>query len=216
MITPLRRAAGLGDPPKEYTNNYVKFDTKMPDELIESVRHLICLHYRNEERANLGKYHYRISLGFKALGTLESKWVSLFHQKQMSMLEKFKHAGMDIAKSLVDEPIGQQELRSTLKLSIAPENSGIKTLPQLVLQIMLKEAKCLLEKEALVVPKAGATDGYYIVPSSDNDIYIITSGEGNSLKCDRACINAKSKICKHILAVAEHTGVLPKFLKWFT
>ena len=30
MITPLRRAAGLGDPPKEYTNSYVKFDTKMP------------------------------------------------------------------------------------------------------------------------------------------------------------------------------------------
>ena len=134
----------------------------------------------------------------------------------MSMLEKFKHAGMDIAKSFVDEPLGQQELRSTLKLSIAPENSGIKTLPLLVLQIMLKKVKCSLENEAFVVPKAGATDGYYIVPSSDNDIYIVTSGEGNSLKCDRACINAKSKICKHILAVAEHTGVLRKFLKWLT
>ena len=34
------------------------------------------------------------------------------------MLEKFKNAVMDSAKSLVDETIGQQELRSTLKLSI--------------------------------------------------------------------------------------------------
>ena len=51
---------------------------------------------------------------------------------------------MNSAKSLVDEPIGQQELQSTLKLSIAPENSGIKTVPLPVLQIMFEKAKYLL------------------------------------------------------------------------
>ena len=43
------------------------------------------------------------------------------------MLEKFKNASIDSAKPLVDEPTGQQELQSSLKLSIAPENSAIKT-----------------------------------------------------------------------------------------
>ena len=71
----------------------------------------------------------------------------------MSMLEKFKNAGMSSAKSLVDEPIGQQELRSTLK-SIAPGYSGIKSVPL----PDLKKAKCLLHKKGLVVPKPGATD----------------------------------------------------------
>ena len=62
----------------------------------------------------------------------------------MSMLEKFKNAGMDSVKSLIDSSIGQQELRSSLKLSIAPENSDIKTAPRPALQIMFEKAKFLL------------------------------------------------------------------------
>ena len=227
MITPIRRDAGLSDPPKEYTNNDVEagnfmiryaleFDAKKSNEFIESVRDLICLQYRNEERAILGIGPYRISPRFKALEIPESNWTTLTHQQRMSMLEKFKNAGMDSAKSLVDEPIGQKELRSTLKLSIAPENSGIKTVPMPVLQIMFEKAKCLSQTKCLVVPKPGATDGSYIVAGNANNAYAVTTGKGNSLQCDRACLNAKSKICEHVLAVAEHIGLLYKFLKWFT
>ena len=62
----------------------------------------------------------------------------------MFVLEKFKNAGMDSVKSLIDESISQQELRSTLTLSIAPENSDIKTAPLPALQIMSEKAKFLL------------------------------------------------------------------------
>ena len=48
MIVLVRRDAGWGDPAKES-------DAKKPHELIKSVRDLICLQYRNEERAILGK-----------------------------------------------------------------------------------------------------------------------------------------------------------------
>ena len=185
-------------------------------ELIESVRDLICLQYRNEETTILGKGPYRVSPRFKPVEIPESKWGSLTHQQRMSMLEKLKNAVMDSAKSLVDEPIGQEELRSTLKLAIAPENSGIKTVPMPVLQIMFEKAKYLLQKKDLVVPKPGATDGSYIVAGNANNVYTVTSGKGNSLKCDRACVNTKSNICEHVLAVAEHIGVLSEFLKWFT
>ena len=44
----------------------------------------------------------------------------------------------------------------------------------------------------------------------------MTSGKGNSLKCDRACINVQSKICEKVLVVAERIAVLSEFLKWFT
>ena len=206
---------------QKYTNNDVEagnfmmkyaleFDVKKPYE------NLICLQYRNEEKAILGKYPYRISPRFKALKFPESKWAAITHQQRMSMLEKFKNAGMDSAKSLVDEPIGQQELRSTLKLSIALENSGIKTVPLPVLQIMFEKAKYLLQKKGLVVPKPSATDGSYVVDGNANNVYTVTSGKSNSLKCDRACVYAKSKICEHVFAVAEHIGVLSEFLKWFT
>ena len=53
-VIPVRRDAGLGDPPKEYTNNDVEagnfmikyaleFDAEKPNEFIESVKDLICL-----------------------------------------------------------------------------------------------------------------------------------------------------------------------------
>ena len=106
----------------------------------------------------------------------------------MPMHKKFKIADMNSAKSLVDELIGEKELRSTLKISIAPENSGIKIVSLHVLQIMFEKAKCLLQKKGLVVPKPGATDGSYIATGSVNNVYIVTSGKVNSLKCDRAHI----------------------------
>ena len=64
-------------------------------------------------------------------------------------------------------------------------------------------------------PKPGATDGFYIVTGSANNVYTMTPGKRNSLKCDWACINAKSNICEHVLAAAEHIGVLYEFSKWF-
>ena len=55
---------------------------------------------------------YRISPRFKALEIPESKRAALTHKHRMSILEKFKNAGKGSAKSLGDEPIGQQEVRS--------------------------------------------------------------------------------------------------------
>ena len=54
MITPVRRYAGLGDPPNEYTNNdleegdfmikyTLEFSTKRLHDFIESVRGFTCL-----------------------------------------------------------------------------------------------------------------------------------------------------------------------------
>ena len=111
MIT---RDAGLVDPPKEYTINgmeavnfmiiyALEFDAKKPHEFIELVRDLICLEYRNEERAVLEKGPYRISPRLKTLEIPESKWAALTHQQRMSMLEKFKNAGINSAMSLVDD-----------------------------------------------------------------------------------------------------------------
>ena len=123
---------------------------------------------------------------------------------------------MDSAKSLADEPTGQQELWSTLKLSIAPENSGIKTVPLSALQMIFEKAKCLLQEQGLLVPKLGATNWSYIFAGSTNNAYTMTPAKGNSLKCDKACINAKSTICKNVLAAAEHIWVLSEVLKRFT
>ena len=81
---------------------------------------------------------------------------------------------------------------------------------------LAKNSNCLLQKKGLVVSTTGATDGSYIVAGSTNNVYTVTPRKGNSLKCERTCINAKSKIRYDVLATAERIGVWSKFLKWFT
>ena len=66
------------------------WNAKKPDEFIESVRDLIYLQYRNEERGILGKGPYRISPRFKVLEISESKWATLTHQQQMSYAWKIQ------------------------------------------------------------------------------------------------------------------------------
>ena len=69
---------------------------------------------------------------------------------------------------------------------------------------MFEKAKYLLQMKGLVVLKPGATDGPYIVAGIANNVHTVTPGKGNSLKCNSASINAKSMLCEHVLAVAEH------------
>ena len=57
---------------------------------------------------------------------------------------------MNSATSLVDESIDQQKIRSALKLSIAPQNCGIKTGSLIALQVTF-DSKCLLQKKGPVV-----------------------------------------------------------------
>ena len=56
-----------------------EFDAKKPPGFVETVRDLICLQYRDEERAVFGKGIYRISPRFKALEIPESNLVTLPH-----------------------------------------------------------------------------------------------------------------------------------------
>ena len=66
MLKPVRIEAGLGDPPKEYTNNdpeaanfmvkhALKFDSKRPHEFIDEIKNLIETQFRNEDRDVFGK-----------------------------------------------------------------------------------------------------------------------------------------------------------------
>ena len=100
-------------------------------------------------------------------------------------------------------------------LSISPKDSGINTVPLSVLERIFEEAKSLVRNDGLALEKAGATDGSYIVAGSANHIFCVSSGKGGSLKCDRSCINSRTKICEHVIVVAEKCGKLQRFVEWF-
>ena len=48
-----------------------------------------------------------------------------------------------------------------------------------------------------------------------NRVFTVTTGQGGNLHCEKACTNKTTRICEHVLAVAEKKGTLEEFLNWF-
>ena len=78
-------------------------------------------------------------------------------------------------------------------LSISPKDSGRNAVPLSVLETMFEKAKSLMRNDCLVLEKLGAADGSYIVVGSANRIFCVSSEKGGSFKCDRSCINSRTK-----------------------
>ena len=79
--------------------------------------------------------------------------------------------------------------------------------------------KVTFEKDAslnqLVIPKPGSFDGSYVAAGTCNIIFFVTPSKGRSFKCDRTCISNPTKICEHVIVVAEKCRNLPDFVQWF-
>ena len=80
---------------------------------------------------------------------------------------------------------------------------------------MFEKAKSLVRNDGLVLETPGETDSSYIVAGSANRIFCVCPGKGGSFECDRNCINSRTKICEHVIAVAEKSGKLQQFVEWF-
>ena len=66
-----------------------------------------------------------------------------------------------------------------------------------------------------MVPTQGASNNSFIVAGHDNTTHTVTPGKGGSLKCDRACVNFSTNICKHVLAAEQVRDSFQEFLSWY-
>ena len=171
------------------------------------------MQFRNEDRVVFGKGPYKLRKGFEKYYVNDFKWGQLTAQQRLTKIKEFRNVCMS-------EKDKDHENYSTISgsannLSISPKDSGINTVPLSVLERMFEKAKSLVRNDGLVLEKPGATDGSYIVAGSANRIFCVSSGKGGSFKCDRSCINSRTKICEHVIAVAEKSGKLQQFVEWF-
>ena len=142
------------------------------------------------------------------------------HAQKIATLDTYKNTGMQGKKTHLDVPDDDTTDTSEITVSdkhlpITALESGITTIPIPILETMFDKANRLLELPENIIPKPGATDGSYIVPGHSNTIHIVTPGKGGSLKCDRSCVNISTRICEHILAVAQTEGSLNEFFAWY-
>ena len=223
----------MGNPPREYTNNDTEaanfmvkyglnFDEKKPHEFISEIKKIISIQFNNEDRAVFGKGPYRVSEKFQHLAINDTKWSTMTHAQRMASVRKFQDSGIAAQKSKAqfsENSPSTSLLRSTgsesLKMSMTALSCGITSIPMPVLQTLFEKAKQLLSKKGHIVPQPGASNGAYIVAGHSNKIYIVTPGKGGSLACDRACPNHSTKLCEHILAVAEVHGSLKELIAWY-
>jgi hypothetical protein len=174
MLKPIRIEAGLGIPPREYTNNdpesanfvikhRLKFDEKKPHEFIQEMKNIIEIQYRNEDRAIVGKGLYKVRPEFQHLVVDDKAWSKMSHEQLMAKVQKCVTSGMDAKKVVVDKEIDnssiQDSVSSTTTFPITASDSGITTVPMPILQAMFDKASQLLRKCDNVIPKPGATDG---------------------------------------------------------
>ena len=144
------------------------------------------------------------------------------HDQRKSKLEVYRKTGMDGKRTHLNvydeeeqnDSTNQQAL-PTKRLPFSAAKSGITTIPLPILDSMFERANRLLESPENVISKPGATDGFFIVAGYSNKIHIVTPGKGGSIKCDRSCINSSTKICEHVLAVAQVRGTINEFLAYY-
>jgi hypothetical protein len=229
MLKPVRIEAGLGDPPKEYTNNdpeaanfmvkhALKFDSKRPHEFIDEIKNLIETQFRNEDRAVFGKGPCEIRPEFQHLAVNDQQWSKLGSEEKMRKLSKYLESGMGEKRLLEKRDAATKESASAsvaMLLPVTASTSGVTTVPKPILGAMFDKANRLLQASNHVVPKPGASDGSFIVAGHGNTFHVVTPGKGSSLKCDGNCVNRSTSICEHVLAVAQVRGTLKEFLTWY-
>ena len=229
MLKPVRIEAGLGDPPKEYTNNdpeaanfmvkhALKLDSKRPHEFIDEIKNLIETQFRNEDRAVFGKGPYEIRPEFQHLGVNDQQWSKLGSEEKMRKLSKYLESGMGEKRLLEKRDTVTKESASAsvaMLLPVTASTSGVTTVPKPILGAMFDKANRLLQASNHVVPKPGPSDGSFIVAGHGNTFHVVTPGKGSSLKCDGNCVNRSTSICEHVLAVAQVRGTLKEFLTWY-
>ena len=183
------------------------FDLQKSHVFIESVKNVIETQYRNEYRAVFGKGPYGLRKGFEHFLVNDLKWSSMTAVQRLNKVKEFQKAGMRSQKDYVTitAPAAQQ----CSALSVTAMNSGITKVPIVILATMFEKANELLLHENIIVKKP---EGSYIVSGHTNQIYCVTPGKGGSFKCDRNCVNASTKICKHTIAIAEKYGNLHDFI----
>ena len=107
-----------------------------------------------------------------------------------------------------------QPSTSYASISISSDDSGITTIPIVVLQDMWRKAGRLIADCTAVTPAPGSNPKSKMVLSSVPHFFQY-KGNGR-FACDSSCLHWKSSgICSHSIAAAETVGDLSEFLKWF-
>ena len=225
MLKPVRREAGLGNPPSPFTTNASesmnailkrKVDYKK-NELHVFINHLQQLADEQEkenERAVIRRGKYSFCKEYHHLEVKESKWFKMNREqreKHMKVASTHLSAGSveSLHVSVPELPVG-----NVSQLSVTAEHfhSGLKV-PLAAIQGIWNKAEELLREPNSISTAPGCDSKSRMVRScSGKRPHLVTSTKQGRYACDNDCLNWKAmKLCSHSVAVAELNGSLQEF-----
>ena len=209
MLPPLRRLAGLGNPPRQFTTNDVESENmnikrevdwqkKTWDSASNHLYARILAHYEELCRAVYKEGRYRLAENFQHLAKEPHEW------NAMDVNNRRRH----LEKAHLKPPSGKGSL------SILAEESGIQGFSIGDLKSVWEGAEEILfcRENIVLHPGNSATT----VVFDGDEVYTVCKG-GSQFSCDSRCAKYKHfdcLFCQHTVAVAEESGELVKFLGW--
>ena len=110
----------------------------------------------------------------------------------------------------------------TKTLSIMAEESGITAVPFPILKNIFEKASTLYHSKNDIVPLPGMTSAsnvlakYFVTSTTDvNKPHLVTVLYTGQATCDHVCPRWEMyKVCAHVIAAAEESRILRKFVEW--
>lgn len=227
MIYPVRKAVGLGhefyyNNAPESINNTIKRknDYKACNDVVqftENVREIKDIQARNVERAIVGEGPYRLCPEYSDLCVEPEVWFyNMTASERQSHLEKFANMNIRQKKGKdfgVTPSCTNRNL--TQGLSVSFEDSGLS---QIVHQSSWQKAIQLVSKADSMSPAPGRHRNKAVFVESQSagverpNLVLLKTDGSATCECQKF---KETKLCSHIIAVAERDGSLATVLAWY-
>ena len=238
FLKPVRRNAGLGDPPEPYFNNLPEsanavvkreVDSK-PSEMshfCSKMEALVNQQRRDCEAAVLNRGPYQLADEFQTLEISSQNWFQMNIKQRESALQKFWKAQLPSVhcddasvppffQGLIIDSTERLPEVGGYKFSVQAEESGLAGVPLLLLKEMYSQASQLLESEEAVLRAPSNNQKAYVIRNDGGGKpHYVYQEESGKVVCEECPRFKSAKICCHALVVAEKCGGLSSFFSWF-
>ena len=227
MLASVRKAAGLGNPPVQYTQNRNESINRLLKDrtdytkcswagLNDILYELVKNQESEFERSITSSGEYQLLNQYRHLEVSRRVWNHWDEEQRRAAIKRLRVA--PLSRPLNEQQQQQQQQQQMLaSLSVSCNESGITTLPQSILESMWNKASTLINTPGQVLRAAGLNSNSRSVASaSGSPPHIVTRYPSGRVACDSNCHMWKAtRLCSHCLAAAEDMGCLPELLSWY-
>ena len=229
MLKPVRRHAGLGDPPGAYYNNVseaanamikraVNFKKNEMPEFCNKMSTLILQQKEDVESAVFNHGPFNLAPKFLTYQVSPEKWFRMSVKQKEATLKKFHVAKMSDADtsgsdvSVIDQQVTTVSNESQLSFDLS--KSAITSVTNVTLEAISKKTKELLNREGSVLRAPGSNEAFVVESQTSTKPHYVTISKNGKITCNDCPAWKASKICAHAVAVAEKSQTTVKYLKW--